>query len=118
MMFKHVLAVILFSTLLLAAPAYQGKRTLTQADGTTFQAKAQGDEYLNWIETDQGDILRYNTQTKNYEYAEIKNGNLQKSGRIYKHDSQAVSKSASFTKKISRDDLKQLWLQKRQARHH
>lgn len=117
---KHTLLFFLATSLLVAAPAFQGKRTYTQADGTTFSAKAQGDEYLNWIETDDGDILRYNTLTKNYEYAQIADGGLQKSGQVY-HKRNASDtttfKSKSRIPSINRDALNSLWKARREARH-
>lgn len=119
-MLKYLIGLTLCgATLLLAAPAYQATRTFTQADGTPFKAKAQGDEYLNWVETEDGDILRYNTQTKNYEFAEIKDGNLKKSGRIYKKRAvQNGTKSASLKQNITRKDLKRIWLKNQEERHH
>jgi M6 family metalloprotease-like protein len=40
-----------------AMPALPAQRQFTQPDGSTFTGVAQGDEYLNYVKTAQGDIL-------------------------------------------------------------
>ena len=77
---KYILILSFISSLLLAAPAFQGKRTFTQPDGTVVEYRAQGDEYLHWNETEKGDILLYSKKNKRLEFAEIKNSTLQASG--------------------------------------
>jgi len=77
---KYLIIFALFTQLLTAAPAFQGKRTFTQPDGTTITYRVQGDEHLNWVESESGDILLFSKKNKRYEYAQISNGTLKASG--------------------------------------
>jgi len=70
---KNLIVIALLSTSLFAAPAYQGKRTFKNSDHTSFVGSQKGDEHLNWIEDRNGNIIKYNRDTKNYEYAKIAN---------------------------------------------
>jgi len=111
---NYVLSLTLLAAVLSAAPAFEGSRTLIQSDGSSFQAKIKGDEYLHWVETSDKVILVYNRKSKNYEHAIIKSGALVPSGNAFR----SVSKnrqlqSASLQKTISREALSELWLQKR-----
>jgi len=110
---KFLLLFFLLLNLLQAAPAFDKMREFRQADGTTFMAKGQGNQHLNWIETKNGDILRYNQESKNYEYAEIENNTLQASGEKYKKETQLKAKSLKTQTKLSKDSLYKLWNQKR-----
>ncbi len=49
-----------------ASIAYGQMRTYTQPDGTTFQGKGQGLSRVHWIETVNGDIVKYNFEKKAY----------------------------------------------------
>ncbi len=90
------LFIILFSaTMLFAAPSFQSVRTYMQSDGSTFQAKAQGDEYLHFLTTSNGDILLFNPRTKNFEYAEVKNERLVPSGIAYKAENNKRTRRSS-----------------------
>lgn len=76
-----MIKVILFVSMItfaFSAPAYKGSIKFQQNDGSTFSGKLKGDEWFNWIEDKQGDIIKYNKKSKNYEYAMIKevNGTL------------------------------------------
>jgi len=110
---KYFLLFFLLLNTLQAAPAFDKMREFKQADGTTFSAKGQGNQHLNWIETKNGDILRYNQESKNYEYAVIQDNTLKASGEKYQ-DSHAL-KAKSFKRKIklSKDTLYDLWAKKR-----
>jgi len=96
-----------------AAPAFNKEREFTQADGTKFTARAHGDHHLNWIETTDGELLRYNSQTKNFEYAEIKDDRLKASGQRYEKNSLKKAKSFKNTNKLLKDDVYELWRKKR-----
>jgi hypothetical protein len=98
----------------MAAPAFQGVRTFIQSDGSSFQGHIQGDEYMNWIETKDGNIVVYNKKDQNYDYAIIKNDNLKPSGKKYtKTYGNNLRKAYSF-QPISREKLYELWTLKRQ----
>lgn len=81
---KPVLFILSLVPLLHAVMAMPFKRTFTQSDGSTFKGHAKGDEYLHFIQNEEGDILIYNSKTKNYDYATIKNDRLVPSGIPYK----------------------------------
>ena len=72
----------LFATIF-GAPAYNKLREFKHSDGTTFMARGQGNQHLNWIETEDGEILVYNKESKNFDYAYIYNNRLEPSGLKY-----------------------------------
>ncbi len=74
------LLLLMITTLLTAAPAFQNQLTLRDSHGESFHAQLKGDEYLNWFESDVGEILVFNKQHKRYEYAEIRHQTLVPSG--------------------------------------
>ncbi|MBE0498215.1 MAG: hypothetical protein IBX43_03125 [Campylobacterales bacterium] len=111
------LLLVLFATLhLAAAPAFQEVRDFKQEDGSSFSARLQGDEYLNWIETSDEEILLFNKQSKQYEYATIKEGKLLPSGQKFAPASQN-KKSAPLGKSIQKKELLELWKKKRRDAH-
>jgi hypothetical protein len=110
---KNLLIFLLTTSVLFSAPSFNQLREYKNADGTLFKARQQGDEYLNWIETPNGDILEYNNQTKNFDYVEIKNGELKASGEKYQNSSALKVKSRTTQTKLSKDSLYELWNQKR-----
>jgi len=105
---KTILIILLINSYLFSAPAFNKLREFKNADGTTFMARGAGNHHLNWIETQEGDILKYNKDSKNYEYAKIKNSSLNASGSKYEKNSSIRTKSISRIQKISRDELSNL----------
>jgi len=59
---------LFLTSVLFAVPAVDTEVNFTQANGSSFKASLQGDEYLHWVQTKDGYISQYNPQTKNYEY--------------------------------------------------
>ncbi len=112
---KQLFFIVLLSQLLLAAPAYSGKRTFTQPDGTTVTYRMKGDEYLHWLESDEGEILLNNETARRLEYATIKNGHLKASGLAYskKHRTVNTSKKSATFKKVSKEELMEIYSIKR-----
>jgi len=102
---------------LFSAPAFTKTREFTNADGTTFMAKAQGNQHLNWIQTLDGEILKYNTQTKNYEYAKIENKQLQATGVIYEVNNSKRARSIGKINKLERSEVGELWREKQELHH-
>lgn len=97
------------TSLLLAAPAFQGKRIYTQPDGTEVTYHLQGDEHLHWMLSEDGDVLLFSKQNRRLEYAEIKDNTLRPSGiPVLKDD---TNKTVHPT--VSRDELSALHAQKR-----
>jgi len=112
---RPLIFLLLGIQLLLAAPAFQGKRTFMQPDGTVVEYRAQGDEHLNWMESGSGDILLYSKKNKRLEHAEIKNNSLKASGVPFtKIDaSNARSTSAITWSKPSKEELSALHKERR-----
>ena len=69
---KLLILSIILSKFIFAAPAYQGEMEFKQKDGTVFKGELKGDEHFSWIEDSQEDVIKYNNESKNYEYAELK----------------------------------------------
>ncbi len=105
---KLLLIITFLGQLLFAAPAYQGKRTFTQPNGEVITYHLQGDQYLHWMEKDDGEIMVYNQQKKQMESAVIQNGELKSSGRAVS-TLQRSTKASSQQTKISRKDLEALY---------
>jgi hypothetical protein len=97
---KKILFLIVFLNFcLFGAPAFSVIKEFKQANGEVFYGIAKGNEFLNYIETLNGDILKYNPKTKNFEYAKILNDKLVPSGVKYPNEN---------VKKISKKDLEAL----------
>ncbi len=106
---RYLLIIAFLSQLLLAAPAYSGKRTFTQPDGTIVTYRMQGDEYLHWLESEEGDIILYSEQNRRLESAILKNNSLKASGISY-------TKKGHSAQKISKDKLLKLQDERRNSR--
>lgn len=106
-----VLAILFTGTLLAAAPAFPTERQFLQPDGTTFRATVRGDEFLNWVETGEGTILRYSKQRDRFEYAVIRNNDLEPSGQAYMPPTAA--NASAHTHNIDKQALHRLWKLKR-----
>ena len=109
---KYLKHFTLFTQLLLATPAFPGKKIFTQPDGTEVIYRLQGDEHLHWNETENGDILLYSKKNKRLEYAEIKENTLQASGVAFSKNGTATSKRPQ----ISKEELSALHKKRRDER--
>jgi len=106
---KILLLSLAVSSYLFSAPAFQKMREFKNADGELFKAKAQGNQYLNWIETEDGEILKYNTQTQNFEYAKIENKSLKASGARYEKSNSKRLRSLAHIPKLKNREIYELW---------
>jgi hypothetical protein len=97
---KTTLLILLLSLTLYSAPSYSHLKEFKNSDGTTFYAIAKGNHKLNWIQTQDGDILKYNTRSKNFEFAKIEGKRLIASGKKY------TKKVNTETPKVTLSDLK------------
>ena len=88
---QYILLIALMTQLLLAAPAFNGKRTFTQPNGENIEYRLQGDEYLHWLEADDGSLMLYNKKSKQLESLIIEDGTIKPSGKAIH---QAVSQSS------------------------
>ena len=113
-MFSKILFLTLItSNILLSAPARSVERDFKQADGTTFQAISYGNQHLNWIETKDGEILKYNKGSKNFEYAQIIDSSLKTSGVKFQRDNSKRARSLAHINKLDKKVLHKLWAEKR-----
>ena len=111
---KHLLIIALFTQLLLAAPAFQGKRTFTQPNGETIIYRLQGDEHLHWFESESGEIMLYSKKNKRIESAIIKKNTLKASGQAVSHRNRSVA--AQKSQHITKEAVLELQ-QKRRVKH-
>lgn len=63
--------IVLSVSLGYAAPAIPDDISFEQLDGSTFEGNLKGDEWFSWVEDKNGNIIKYNFDSKNYEYAII-----------------------------------------------
>ena len=113
-MIRALLLCVTLTALLFGAPSLKREHTFTQPDGTTFQGQMKGDEYLHWIETEQGDLLIYNRGKKQFEEATVGSDALIGSGRAYHPDSRNVQTRAPRETMQKQEALKKLWLKKKE----
>ena len=113
-MFNKILFISLMSSsLLLSAPARSVESDFKQADGTTFKAKSFGNQHLNWIETTDGEILKYNRESKNFEYAKIRDSSLKASGSRFQKSNSKRARSLAHINKLTKKEIYKLWAEKR-----
>jgi hypothetical protein len=105
---RYLLILSFIIPLLFAAPAFQGKRTFTQPDGTVVEYRLQGDEYLNWAESENGAILLYSKKNKRLEFAEIRDNTLKASGIPFSGADVAKPASAVAQPYVSKEALRAL----------
>ena len=94
---RYLLVLSLLASYLFAAPAFHGKRTFTQPDGTVVEYRVQGDEHLHWNETENGDILLYSKKNNRLEFAEKENGTLQPSGVAFSRSAAAAGVAVAMS---------------------
>ena len=114
---KKLILLASMITFAFCVPAFQGPLEFKQNDGSAFQGKLKGDEWFNWVEDNEGHIIKYNHSSKNYEYAkaEEKNGTLEliPSG-VKVQRSEALDRNVSELFKIDPELLRKIWKQKRE----
>jgi len=115
---KPILLSFILISSLFSAPAFQKMREFKNIDGTTFKAKAQGNQYLNWIETADGEILKYNRESKNFEYAKIEGSSLKASGARYNKKASKRARSLAHISKLKHKDIYELWRKRRENAMH
>jgi len=115
---RYVIIILLSFTTLFCAPAYNAPRVFKQADGTEFTARPNGNHHLNWIEDQNGEILKYNAKNGNFEYAIIDKNDLKASGVRYKKNTakKSISKEKRKIKKIEKKQLKELMKKRKGVR--
>ncbi|MBU1657476.1 hypothetical protein KKG72_00275 [bacterium] len=114
---KFLLIFSLFVCQLFSAQAYGKLREFQNADGTTFKAKACGNQHLNWLQTQDGEIVKHNPKSRNFEYAHIKNNTLEASGERYEKNNSKRSKTLKDAKKLNNEEVYKLWNEKQRGAH-
>ncbi len=114
---KITLLFILLASQLFSAPALDKMRKFTNADGSTFMAKGQGNQHLNWIKTQDGEILKYNKESRSFEYAVIKENALRASGVKYEQNDSKRARSIGRVSKLKESNLSKLY-ESKQAESH
>ncbi len=110
---KILFIILLTISYLISAPAFKKMREFKNSDGTVFMAQGQGNHHLNWIKTEDGEILKYNKESKDFEYAEIDTDTLKASGTRYEKNNSRRARSLGRVNKIDETQLYEL-LKKRQ----
>jgi hypothetical protein len=111
---RYIITILITLTTLFSAPAYNAKKICKQADGTEFVCRANGNHHLNWLEDENGEILKYNAKTKNFEYGIIDGVDLKASGVKYQKQNLKKAKAQREVKKIEKQQLQEL-MQKRKG---
>jgi len=115
---KFMLIIVFLGQLLLAAPAFQGKRTFTQPNGEVITYRLQGDQYLHWMEKDNGEVILYSEENRQMESAVIQDGQLKSSGHVVSNR-QHTRQASAQQKKISHKDLETIYrLQREKYNKH
>ncbi len=114
---KRALLFLLLASQLFSAPALDRMRKFTNSDGSTFMAKGQGNQHLNWIKTEDGEILKYSKENKSFEYAVIEENALRASGVKYKRNDSKRARSLGRVERVKEVDLFKLY-QSKQAEFH
>ncbi|MBU0720834.1 hypothetical protein KJ877_05785 [bacterium] len=109
---RFIVLLICAANIVFSAPALNVVREFKQSDNTRFMAKAEGNQHLNWIRTQEGEILKYSEKSKNFEYASIKQNNLKASGTRYEKNNSIRARSIARINKIDKKELHTLWLKK------
>jgi hypothetical protein len=112
---KFLLLSLLLLSQLFAAQAYGKLRVFQNGDGTTFKGKAYGNQHLNWIETQDGEIVKRNPLSRNFEYAHIKNNRMQASGVRYEKNNSNRARALGHISKLKHTDINKLWKEKQKA---
>ncbi|MBI3013251.1 MAG: M6 family metalloprotease domain-containing protein, partial [Elusimicrobia bacterium] len=78
--------ILLFRSSLFAVSAHTDTIVIEQPDGTLVKTRIQGDEWLNWLETEDKYPVFYNTKTKFCEYVRVDSLGFQPTGKIVGRD--------------------------------
>ena len=112
-----------FALNLMAVPAAPFLITFAQPDGSTFQAHHKGDEYFNWIETENKQVLVQSKASGYFEFALLKRDDknllvLAPSGTRYVEGSKSALRSESNPPNISREQVGKIWQSRIEAKRN
>ena len=112
-----------FALNLMAVPAAPFLITFAQPDGSTFRAHLKGDEYFNWIETENKQVLVQSKASGYFEFALLKRDDknrlvLAPSGTRYVEGAKSALRSESNLPNISREQLGKIWQSRIEAKRN
>ena len=109
---RTILALFLLTAQLIAAPALGHFKFVRQSDGEVLKLKPVGNQFLHWFEDENDNVIVYNHQTKQYEYATIKNERLVPSGMRYTQRKSALQQANTRTPiHVDKSQFKNLYIQ-------
>ena len=103
---------------LIAVPAFPGHIIFKQKDGSTFIGKQFGDEWFNWIEAEDGNIVLRDRETHEFRYAEIVSSrgvrelqpsNMKFSINKTQRESNRILKKSKDIPVVKKSDLYEMW---------
>lgn len=131
MIMKKIVLFALVNITIFGSMAMPGRFDFKHKDGSSFNGILKGDEWFSWIETNDGYIVKYNHQTKNYEYmimdaneklihSGVKARSIRKvivneHGIVTQTSATVTLNLPSEIKKISREKLGNLWKKARET---
>lgn len=106
---------LFFSIQLFGVMAFSNWQTFHQDDGTSFEAKVQGDEYFHWIETKDGTLLIFNQAANRYEYLELNATDAFTSHQKYQPSQPSYSAQFRASKNYTKQSelLQKIWKKRR-----
>ncbi|MDO5399219.1 MAG: hypothetical protein Q4G33_14980 [bacterium] len=103
--------VLMLSSTAFAAPICPVPVEFTQPNGNVITVTTYGDEFFNWSEDENGNVIAYDGASGSYRYAEIKDGEIIPSSQIVGDISSfgKASLFSLFSNKIQREDIMSIW---------
>ena len=110
---KFILLLILILSSGFAAPAFNKTKKFYNNDGSFFYGVAAGNQHLNWIQAEDGSIVVFNSQSKDFEYAIVTDETIIPNNIKYSKNNSKIKKANS------RNILSQIYklLKKKQQIH-
>jgi len=90
-----------------AVPANPFLQEVIQADGNVVTIAGRGDEFFNWVEDNDGYVVAYDENTKNWCYAYISDEKILPSSIVIGNDNQKSARSVPF-QRITANDFNSL----------
>jgi len=116
---KYLIMMVMINIYTFAAPAIPQELIFTQADGSQFKGKLIGDEYFHWQEDKAGRVLIYDKDSKNYDYAVLKqvDSTYQLVSSGYKYNTQNKGARSVSIGNVDKKILYDIWREKRKKRN-
>lgn len=124
MKWTTILLLLLISKTSIATQAFNHDNDFLNDDGTSFVGQLQRNEWFNYVLDKQGNIIKYNSKSKNYEYANfvkvnglnelVPNGVTANDNQLF---STNPSNSISINNKVLKEQIREIFncYQKKQS---